>query len=336
MELMYPAVIVAGIVVILIISFIRFKKKDEYETGKKVVNPEYIQQEEYVKKKMRKYRALVFFTKAACIAGILASLVLVARPYTIEVSNKEQYTRDIILCIDISYSVDELNMNLVKELKETVNSLRGERFGIVIFNTSPVVLAPLTDDYEYILGILDDIEAALKMRSHYMNSFGQYDFVKGQYLVAGTDLGSDERGSSLIPDGLAAAAYAFPESKEERTKIVIFSTDNDLQGEPLVSLDEAADICIKNNVVVYGIGTDLMYNEDRLEMKSAVEKTRGMFFLEEHSGTVKQIVEEIDKAGKNLVKGETQIKKRDHMTAPFIILLISATVMIILTKRAKL
>ena len=336
MELMYPIVIILGIVAILILSFIKFNKKDEYQSGKKVINPEYIQEEKYVKKKMKKYRILVFFIKTACVVSIVVSLILAARPYTIEVTNKEQYSRDIILCIDISYSVDELNQSLVGGLKETVNSLRGERFGIVIFNSSPVLLVPLTDDYEYVIDELDKLEKALDMRQHYLNSFGNYDYKQGEYLIAGTDYGSDERGSSLIPEGMASAVYNFPDIDEDRTRIMIFSTDNDLQGEPMLTLDAAADICKKNSVVVYGIGTENMTNEARLEMKAAVEKTGGTFYLEEHSGTVKEIVEQIDNSGKNLVKGETQVKKIGKVTTPFILLVLSVTVMIILTKRAKL
>ncbi len=46
----------------------------------------------------------------------------------------------------------------------------------------------------------------------------------------------------MIGDGLAAAgAIDFSDADKERTKVVIFSTDNDIQGTPVATLDEAAD-----------------------------------------------------------------------------------------------
>ena len=63
--------------------------------------------------------------------------------------------------------------------------------------------------------------------------------------------------------------------------MVIFSTDNDIQGTPVATLDEAADICVSNNVTVYGVGTKEMTPENKESMKNAVEKTGGKFYLEE-------------------------------------------------------
>ena len=84
------------------------------------------------------------------IVAVVSAFVMMARPYSKERVQDERYCRDIMLCIDISTSVDYLNENLLEELKKTVDELHGERFGIVIFNTSPVLLSPLTDDYEFI------------------------------------------------------------------------------------------------------------------------------------------------------------------------------------------
>lgn len=53
--------------------------------------------------------------------------------------------------------------------------------------------------------------------------------------------------------------------------MVIFSTDNDIQGTPVATLDEAADICVSNNVTVYGVGTKEMTPENKESMKNAVE-----------------------------------------------------------------
>ena len=186
---------------------------------------------------------------------MIVSILLMARPYKKVVAQKESYNRDIILCLDISTSVDDLNLELVKNLKETVNHLKGERFGIVIFNSSAVLLSPLTEDYEYIIDVLDQLESCLEGHNLGNSKLSDNWLYQSSYLMDGTLVGNEERGSSLIGDGLASTVYNFPNLEEKRSRSIIFSTDNDLEGTPLVTLSQAADICKENNVTVYGIGT---------------------------------------------------------------------------------
>ena len=313
MELRNGYMIFIGIAVLLLVIFVKRKKKDNYNGGKKVFGMSYIENEPYFKKKMFTYRMLCTLLIISCIVSMAACFLLMARPYKKVVNEKEAYSRDIILCLDISYSVDELNLELVENLKDTVKNLKGERFGIVIFNSSAVLLSPLTDDYDYIIDTLDLLKKSINSRVSSNDNFNFDDdnwLYLNNYLIDGTLVGADERGSSLIGDGLATTVYDFPDLEDkDRTRVIIFSTDNDLEGTPIVTLDEAADICKENNVVVYGIGTSQMYDDNKAEMESAVKKTGGTFYLQEESGTVKHIVEEIEKKGKNLVKGGTQIQE---------------------------
>ena len=342
MELRNKFIIYIGIVVLLLVIFVKRKHKEKYNGGKKVFGMSYIETEPYFKKKMRTYRMLCTLLIVSCIVSMASCFLLMARPYKKVVNEKEAYKRDIILCLDISYSVDELNLELVDNLKDTVNNLKGERFGIVIFNASAVLLSPLTDDYDYIIDTLDQLKESISYRIASGDSsaydFGDEDWIYlSNYLIHGTQVGADERGSSLVGDGLATTVYDFPDLEDkDRTRVIILSTDNDLQGTPIVSLDQAADICKENNVVVYGIGTSEMYDDNKAEMKSAVTKTGGSFYLQEESGTVKHIVEEIEKKGKNLVKGGTEIQEIEVVEVPAIILFFSVFFMLVLMKFAKI
>lgn len=340
MELKNHFVIYIGILIFVLLFslfFIKFNKKENYKGGKKVANTLYAKDEPYFKKKMLTYRILSVLLTAACVMGIAVSFIMLARPYKTKAVNKEKYSRDIILCIDVSTSVDYLNKNLVEELKETVNNLKGERFGIVIFNSSPVLLSPLTDDYEFIIDQLDLIEQSLDMRMGFDGEGYLPDnwLYLDSYISGGTLIGAEERGSSLIGDGLAASVYDFSDLEEERTRIVIFSTDNDIQGTPIVTLEEAADICKENNVTVFGIGTKEMTEANKQSMQDAVLHTGGAFFLEEESGTFAQIVNEIEKKSKSLIKGSTEIQEIELVEIPFILLLFSVMAMIVLTKIIK-
>ncbi len=272
------------------------------------------------------YKTGLTATLICCVLVVVSAFLLMAKPYTSRRMQDEKYCRDIILCIDISTSVDYLNENLLDKLKKTVDELQGERFGIVIFNTSPALLTPLTDDYEYVKDQLDLIAQCLKSRNEVNldDAFSSgYDWIYYQaYISSGTLIGNEQRGSSLIGDGLAAAAIDFSDADKERTKVVIFSTDNDIQGTPVATLDEAADICVSNNVTVYGVGTKEMTPENKESMKNAVEKTGGKFYLEEESGSFGEIVSSIEKLSKNLVKVRMVDVETPELLYPFVLMLV--------------
>ena len=259
MAIKYHWVIYVGVVLVaamLAFSFVKSRHRDVYAGGKRVASVLYSRDEKYYKRKLYTYRYGIVGVLILCAMTVGMSFLLMARPYTKERVQDEKYCRDIMLCIDISTSVDYLNENLLEKLKNTVDELQGERFGIVLFNTSPVLLTPLTDDYEYVKDQLDLIAKCLKSRNSLdlgraFSTSGDWLYYDA-YITSGTLVGNEERGSSLIGDGLAAAAVDFSdrESDSKRTKVVIFSTDNDIQGTPIATLDEAADICKDNNVKI--------------------------------------------------------------------------------------
>lgn len=329
MELKYPLIFFAGILLIIFLNF-KFKKKNKkYLSGRKIANTSYIKQTSYYQKKLKEYKLVSKLIQIVSLISIILSLFLISRPTKIDSINNSNYSRDIFLCMDVSSSVDELNYELVKNLKSTVNSLKGERFGISIFNTSSVTLVPLTDDYDYVLSTLDNINNSIKNAN---NDLDDYDFYINNYITSGTLVDSETRGSSLIGDGLSSCIYSFSNSDNDRTKIIIFSTDNDLQGTPIVSLSEAAKISKNKNITVYGIGTKIMDEEDRIEFKNAVEKTSGAFY-DESSSSVKKIVNNIEKKSKSLLEKQNETIKTDIPKIPFIILVVSISILIILNKR---
>ena len=329
MAIKYHIVLYAGLAIalfMLVFVFVKYKKTKEYAGGKKIAGPICQEDEAYFRKRKILYKTGLTATLICCVLVVVSAFLLMAKPYTSRRMQDEKYCRDIILCIDISTSVDYLNENLLDKLKKTVDELQGERFGIVIFNTSPVLLTPLTDDYEYVKDQLDLIAQCLKSRNEVNldDAFSSgYDWIYYQaYISSGTLIGNEQRGSSLIGDGLAAAAIDFSDADKERTKVVIFSTDNDIQGTPVATLDEATDICVSNNVTVYGVGTKEMTPENKESMKNAVEKTGGKFYLEEESGSFGEIVSSIEKLSKNLVKVRMVDVETPELLYPFVLMLV--------------
>ena len=151
MELVNPLIVIIGIIVMVILIVIPFGRRSSFKEGKKVANLEQVEQTELFKKLKRRYYIINFFAAASLVVAIVSALVLVARPSKVETIETKVRNRDIFLCMDVSNSVDVINVTLCERLKEVVESLDGERFGITIFNGQSVLLVPLTSDYDYVL-----------------------------------------------------------------------------------------------------------------------------------------------------------------------------------------
>lgn len=336
MELKYTPLLIIGIIIsILFIAFcFIYKNKIKNDSnGIKIANTELLLENRYYKRKIITYYFLRVLLIVSLTVSLMATFILLARPYYIKKIKKEQYNRDIMIVLDISSSVNDLNKKLVTELQDTVKNLSGERIGIVVFNTNPILLSPLTDDYEYTIEQLGNIDKAIKaVQGSYLNSSNLTEWLYwDNYLYSGTLVGNTERGSSLIGDGLLGGLFSFPEGDEDRTKVIIFATDNDPNGEGYVNLQEACDYCKKNKVTVYGIGTKLMYSKDKEEMMKAVESTGGKFYLEENASTFHNIVEDIEKKSASLIKGKTIIKQIESPEKYFAVLVFSFLLFFILS-----
>ena len=333
MELRYPFVILIVIFIIVCYLMVAKKRDNKYKSGSKIANTEYLKKSSYYKKKLKEYNFIKKVLISIIFVAIACSTLLIARLTSVTTSDLNKYNRDIFLCLDISQSVDELNKELVENLKDTVNELKGERFGISIFNTSSVVLVPLTDDYDYVIDVLNQLKKSLDTSNSidYNSDLNDYLYNR-QYIISGTLEDAETRGSSLIGDGLASCVYSFSNTNLDRTRIVIFSTDNELQGKPLVTLSEAASISKSKGVIVFGIGTKIMNDTDRANFKKAVEHTGGKYY-DHSSSTVNNIVKDIESTSKSLLENQNETKKTDIPLIPFILLLISISIIIIISKK---
>ena len=332
MELRYPYLIPIGLIIIGIVIFLNRKRKQNFNGGIKLANTQYIKKSAYYQKLMHKYQIILLVLKTSCLISIVLSLILIARPTTTKTIDEEKYNRDIILCMDVSMSVNSLNLELVDNLKEVVKKLKGERFGISIFNTSSVTLVPLTDDYDYVIDTLDKLKKSIDSieNNHYGDNF-LYDY---DYLMGGTLEDNETRGSSLIGDGLASCIYSFSSLDDNRTKIIIFSTDNDLAGTPLLTVEEAAKISKKKNVIVYGVAPSSLI-KDKENFKNAIESTGGIYF-DASSSNVQEIVSNIEKQSKSLMSSKIIKTKIDQPEMPFILLIGSSIMFLVLNKKVVL
>lgn len=338
MELKNPIAlyICAGVAaVFLIVMFITFRLKRKYKGGKKTYLPDYLKNDSMFKTRLVWHVILKYVLIVLIITSILLSGFLMARPYKTESKQLANYNRDIMLCMDISTTCDNLNAELIDKLEDVVRELNGERFGIVIFNSSPVLLCPLTNDYNYIIEVLDKVKEGLKMRLDYMNGkilFSDKLYEMDAYISNGTLVDNEERGSSIIGDGLAAASLDFYdyEDNPDRSRCIILSTDNDLMGEEIITLPEAGEMCQERDIIVYGIGTEIMEKNQREMMKQTVEATGGTFYYGEDDDVVENIVKDIRQQMATLDETQYEIVETELPETPFRLLLLSLSLMLVL------
>ena len=332
MELMYPFVILVIIVILIFVLVIKNKKDDKYKNGIKVANTQYIKSIPYYKEIVKKQKFFSAIVICFAIISIIFSSILIARPVTSKVTEETKYSRDIFLCMDVSTSVNDLNENLVSTLKDTVKNLQGDRVGISIFNTSSTLIVPLTDDYDYVLDTLENLQKALKVNNEADYKNEDFYYLQ-QYIRAGTLVGNPERGSSIISDGLASCVYNFPDLNENRSRIIIFSTDNEMSGEPIITLSEAANLCKEKNITVYPIAPSSVRKNDLEGLKNVAEVTGGEVYTETTSNTTTSIVKNINEKAKSVTKTSVKKDKVDVPFIPFTILVCSILILVILDRK---
>lgn len=350
MEIMYKKVILFGIGIlivclVLLFFFSKKKKNSAYTKGIKVANTDRIRSSVVYKRLTHKYKFLKGILIAGLIGGFVASLFLVARPYRTDEVMSGVKKRDIILCMDVSYSLYDLNYELTDYLKEVVKGLEGDRIGINIFNTSTVTYVPLTDDYDYVLQKLDELKDYFCLQKEYMEKYDQYDYLPDEifddymelaseleYYDAGTLCDNEIRGSSLVGEGLGTALYSFPYLGEaDRTRVIIMCTDNELNalGSEIMNLKQAAKACKNNNVTVFGIfpREEVFYEPDMYdystclgEFRKALEVTGGKCYVRTENRAVSDIVQDIQKEEAMLVKVIMSKQIVDLPQVPFMIL----------------
>ncbi len=356
MTLRNPLAIYIGIPAVAlfcaVLLFYTIRKGQEYRGGIRAANTSLLRNLPEYKRLIMRYRVLTVLLCASLITGMIACVVLLARPSKTQTITSGVKKRDIFLCLDVSYSIYELNYDLVDTLEEVVAGLEGDRFGVSIYNTSTVLYVPMTDDYDFVISRLEELKEYFSLQKQYMEQFGDYEYIsdipeeerdlyyeldeKTNYMEAGTLTNNRRKGSSLIGEGLASCLFNFPHLDDsKRTRIIIMATDNDQQAiaNPIVQLSEAADLCRGHDVTVFGLfpgkeqfDTDQAegdYDKCLEDMKVNIEKTGGVFYVAGTGLSVPEIVKDIQQQEAMAVNSVKITRLTDQPQTPMLVLLIS-------------
>lgn len=359
MDIMHKWVIVLGVVLIAGICFglYKYSKKitTKFNGGIRAANTRKIRSSKLYTELFKQYRIIRTVLIAGLIMCMLSSFILISRPFKSKEVVNGVKKRDIIICLDVSYSLYDLNSEITEYIKGVVKGLEGDRIGVSIFNTSSVTYVPLTDDYEYVAQKLDELDEYFKLQKDmYDNFYNKYQYLtdmteeekerfyeldeKLSYYEAGTLYRSDTKGSSLIGEGLGSALYSFPYLGEsDRTRVIIMCTDNELNSyyPEIMNLTDASEACKNNKTTVFGIfpSEDKFYLPEEYsykvcssEFQSAVENTGGKFYIRTDEHPVSEIVQDIQKQEAMMVKVVSSRENVDIPEAAFIMLLLGIIV----------
>ncbi|MBR2294844.1 MAG: hypothetical protein IJ869_03685 [Clostridiales bacterium] len=291
MELTYPLILYIGIIVVAVIFVFTIKDIKSFKGGRKAANTTYVKDIPHYKVLMFEYSLLKVVLVVSLIVSILLGIFIASKPTEVRTVTKEMHNRDIFICFDVSTSLDSVSIELCEQLKDFVSELKGERFGISIFNSTSIMLCPLTDDYDYVLEILDTLEDSINAGYNADYYYDIDDMYSYGYRFAGTIGGNS--GSSLIGDGLATCLYSFPDLDEnpDRSRLIVFVTDNDLLGTPVVTINEACDLCSYRNVKVFALAPDFVVNENNF--KNAINSTEGGYYNTRNKKAMEDMLEEV-------------------------------------------
>ena len=298
MELTYPYILYGGAVLAAILTVITLGRAKKYRTGSKNAGVDIIDDIPHFRLMMIEYWTLRIVAVVMLIASILLSSFIAAKPVKVRTVTDEIHNRDIFICLDVSTSLDGVNLELLNKLRGMVSKLKGERFGISIFNGRSIMIVPLTDDYEYVLNMIDVLDRSISAGGEYFTGANGSTYADYYYRFAGT-LDNTGRGSSYIGDGLASCLYSFPDLDEEpdRSRLIVFVTDNDLNGEPLITLPEACEICKSRGVKVFALAPEFIVDED--EFAEATRSTGGGYYNTRERRAMETMLADVQKTDVN-------------------------------------
>lgn len=285
--------------------------------------------------------AVIAVTALAVVGAVTAGRWIYQR-----VEVPEKANRDIVLCLDVSGSMIRYDRIVIQRYLEMLPGFQGERISLVLWNSSAVPVFPLTDDYEFVAKQMNDIEESLQRTKPGQNP-----------LLEGTTNG---RGASLIGDGLASCALMFGErvaagdspagtaapgaspapnpspAGDQRSRSIIFASDNAVNGTQIVSLPEAARVAQERRITVYGLDANREDDAYAEEFRLSMEQHGGLYFRLSDPSSVAGIVERITSDQTAVLRGAPTLVVVDRPAGWLIALLCVLPIALGTLRRARL
>jgi len=321
MILVALGVLVAAVVLGILLG-LRGRARDDADASALISRAERLRRLPSFRASVRRRQTLLAGVLAVGAVAVLLGGVVAARPMSAKTIQPINTSRDIMLCLDVSGSMSEVDVEVLAVFEELLEGFEGERIGLTIFNSSPVQVFPLTDDYPFVREQLKSIRTS-------------FDFVDEtpEHWV-GTLNGP---GASLIGDGLAACTMRFDHLDDERSRSVILATDNELAGASILTIEEAAQFARSRDVRVFALnpveGKDA---EVSAQLADAARITGGQSYALRNTTTVADIITEIQKQEATALKGQAQVIRVDTPDLAIALMLVAILGFLVLVRVVRL
>ena len=255
------------------------------------------------------------FLFALRVLALSSLIIAMARPRTVDISNKTKTTKgiDIVIAVDVSGSMlaKDLRPNRMEALKRVasdfVEERPNDRIGLVVYAAEAYTKTPVTSDKVVVLDAINSIK---------------YDNV----LQDGTAIGM----------GLTTAVNRLKDSKA-KSKVIILLTDG-VNNAGFIEPETASDIAEQYGIKVYtiGIGTNgmaefpyaiapngqflfrmMQVEIDEKLMQNIAKKTGGKYFRATSNSKLAQIYAAINKLETTEIE-ELRFYDYDEKFRPFV------------------
>jgi Ca-activated chloride channel family protein len=271
-------------------------------------------------------RLQTLIKRALFLAALAAFVLALARPQIGSVEqNFEQHGRDIVLAIDTSKSMlsTDYAPNRMTRAKlaaqDILDSMQGDRIGLIAFAGAAQVEAPLTTDYQTVLEAITQL-----------------------------DTKTVERGGTNISSAIHSAELALGKSAGSYRALVLLTDGEDLEENAIAAAKDAASYGIR--IFTVGIGTkegalipvdpdrqELLRDRDGQTVRSRLDESRlraiaeqtGAFYLHLENGAMSRLIDNgLRKLGEGKIDDRsTRIpveRYRWPLTVGLLLLLLSA------------
>lgn len=225
--------------------------------------------------------------RALFLSALVAFVLALARPQVGSVEqNFEQRGRDIVLAVDTSKSMlsTDYAPNRLTRAKlaaqDILDSMKGDRIGLIAFAGTAQVEAPLTTDYQTVLDAITQL-----------------------------DTKTVERGGTDISSAIHSAELALGKSQGSYRALVLLTDGEDLEENAIAAAKEAASYGIR--IFTVGIGTkegalipvdpdrqELLRDHNGQTVRSRLDESRlreiaeqtGAFYVHLENGAMSQLI----------------------------------------------
>lgn len=311
----------------------------------------------YVEQK-KLYRQLLMTLLVVMGVGLASAVLLSSRPASQSIVTPAQINRDIILCLDVSGSMKNVDVKLIETFQQLVRDFKGQRIGLDMFNYNNSQVFPLTDDYDLVNEQLADVKRMLAidpMNSSEDEATEYYNYMAG---TSSTGL-SEENGdgdhwapSSNVGIGLAGCAQHLGENLTSRSQSVILASDNELGGveeDAVITTKQAMMLAKKKGIRVYAVDPGVYdeladksdaatadnYAGEHAVLRTYSLTTGGGYYRLSSTDIVPEVISKISAQEAKLFTGDSQYAAADVPLPAFIVLFLTVVGISVLSWRLK-